>query len=155
MHAPILFYIFASHSLSQAWCGHAFQPVCRVFYCIRGGGRLPDIDNDLRKAFPAHFDFTLVKDIFDLDDIFLLADHFLCELVLKFVQLPLLHDVVESCHIINDQENVKAQQVGESPGFQSVHDDKDVGKYEKVGREVPLWTVEEGQEVYGDSKEEE
>ena len=101
--------------------------MCRVFYCIRGGGRLPDIDNDLRKAFPAHFDFTLVKDIFDLDDIFLLADHFLCELVLKFVQLPLLHDVVESCHIINDQENVKAQQVGERPGFQSVNDDKDVG----------------------------
>ena len=122
---------------------------------IRGGCGLPDIDDDLREAFPAHFDLALVKDIFDLDGIFLLGDHFLRELVLKFVELPLLHDVVESRHIINDQENVKAQQVGERPDFQGIHDYKDVGKYEEVGREVALWVVEEDQEVYGDSKQEE
>ena len=115
------------HRLSQAWCGHAFQPVCRAFVSIRGGCGLPDIDNDLREAFPAHFDLAFVKDIFDLDGIFLLGDHFLRELVLKFVELPLLHDVVESRHMINDQENVKAEQVGERPDFQGVHDNKDAG----------------------------
>ena len=94
---------------------------------ICGVGGLPDIDNDLREAFPAHFDLALVKDIFDLDGILLLADHLLRELVLKFVELPLLHDVVESRHMINDQENVKAQQVGERSEFQGVHDYKDVG----------------------------
>ena len=109
------------HRLSQPGSRHAFQPSCWVFIAIRGG--LPDIDNDLREAFPAHFDLSLVHYVLDLYRVFLLTDHLLRELELEFLKLPLLHDVVEGRHVINHQEYVKAQQVGEGPGFQGVHDD--------------------------------